>query len=330
MGPGRGWSTADECGTPCAWHRVRVRSVPAGPGGGDRGASRGPQRAGGDADGFGQVALLPGPGPGEGGARGRRVAARGADAGPGDGAQARRRRGRQHQLRKRAGGERGGVEAGRIGRDPAPLHGPGAAHDRTHARGARPVAHHSLRHRRGALRLAMGSIVSARVRRSLPASRALSGSSHRRADRDRRRGDARGHRREALRGCGRAVRARLRPSEHRARGGDEARLETTVAELRCAPSGRERHRLLPVAEEDRGDGGVARRLRGARASLSRRHGNGGARRAPERLHDRAGGRHRRHHRLRHGDRQGRRALRVPHRSAGQHRSVLPGAGPGRA
>ena len=108
-----------------------------------------------------------------------------------------------------------------------------------------------------------GTVVPARVRRSLPASRALPGGSDRRPDRDRRRGDARGHRREALRGRGRAVRARLRPSKHRARGGDEARLETAAPELRRTPPERERNRLLPVAEEDRGDRGVAHRRRGA-------------------------------------------------------------------
>ena len=60
------------------------------------------------------------------------------------------------------------------------------------------------------------------------------------------------------------------------------------------------------------------------------NGEGGAGGAPEHLHDRSRRGDRRYHRLRHGDRQGGRALRLPHRPAGQHRGLLPGrsAGPG--
>ena len=55
---------------PGAGRGVRLRGVPAGPGGGDRGAAGGAQRACGDADGLGQVAVLPGSGAGHGWAHG--------------------------------------------------------------------------------------------------------------------------------------------------------------------------------------------------------------------------------------------------------------------
>ena len=57
-----------------------VRFLPPGPGGGDRGAARGAQRAERDADGLGQVAVLPGAGAGRGRSHGGGVPAGGADA----------------------------------------------------------------------------------------------------------------------------------------------------------------------------------------------------------------------------------------------------------
>ena len=57
---------------------------------------------------------------------------------------------------------------------------------------------------------------------------------------------------------------------------------------------------------------------------------GRARRQPGRVHDRAGRGDGRHHRLRHGHRQARRALRLSHRPAGKRRGLLPGARPRRA
>ena len=176
----------------------------------------------------------------------------------------------------------------------------------------------------------MGAGLPAGVRGSVPAARALPWGSHRGADGDRRRGDPERHRRETLRRPGGADRTRLRPPQHQAYGGDEARVEAAVAELRRPPRGRERHRLLPLAQEDRGDRRHAGGRRRSGAPLSRRHEEGRAGGPPEHLHDRSRRGDRRHHRLRHGDRQGGRALRLPHRPAGQHRGLLPGDRSGRA
>ena len=60
------------------------------------------------------------------------------------------------------------------------------------------------------------------------------------------------------------------------------------------------------------------------------HGRGGAQAPPGCVRARGRGDHRRHHRVRHGDRQARRALRRPSGSPEEHRVVLPGDGPGRA
>ena len=66
-----------------------------------------------------------------------------------------------------------------------------------------------------------------------------------------------------------------------------------------------------------------------RAALPRRPGRRGARREPGALPARGRRGHRGHHRLRHGHRQARRALRRPPRPAEEHRGLLPGDRPRR-
>ncbi len=149
----------------------------------------------------------------------------------------------------------------------------------------------------------MGACVPAGIRGSFPAAPDFSRCADCGADGDRGRSDARGHRRATLcrqRGDGRA---RVRPAEHQADRRGQARLEAAAARLREDARRKERHRLLPVAEKDGGDGRVSRRSGHPRAALSRRDEQGAARSQPEQLHDRAlhgdGG----DDRVRHGDRQ---------------------------
>ena len=93
--------------------------------------------------------------------------------------------------------------------------------------------------------------------------------------------------------------------------------------------GRCRHRLLPVAQEGRGDRRLAERRGHLRAALPRRPRRRRAQAPPGPLPAR--GRHRdgRDDRLRHGHRQARRALRRAPRPAEEHRELLPGDRPRR-
>ena len=93
--------------------------------------------------------------------------------------------------------------------------------------------------------------------------------------------------------------------------------------------GRRRHRLLPVAQEGRRDRRLAERRGHHRAAVPRRARRRRAPAPPGPLPAR--GRHRdgRDHRLRHGHRQARRALRRPPRPAEEHRGLLPGDRPRR-
>ncbi len=93
--------------------------------------------------------------------------------------------------------------------------------------------------------------------------------------------------------------------------------------------GRCRHRLLPVAEEGRRDRGLAGRAGHRRPAVPRRPRGAGAAAPPGPLPARGRHRHGRDHRLRHGHRQARRALRRPPRPAEEHRGLLPGDRPRR-
>src|ERR1700689_5379757 len=89
------------------------------------------------------------------------------------------------------------------------------------------------------------------------------------------------------------------------------------------------HRLLPVAQGRRDDGGVSTGTQGARRGVSRRTHPRGARKGSGRVQPRRSRCGVRHHRLRHGDRQIERALCAPSRHAPIDRRVLPGDRPRR-
>jgi replicative superfamily II helicase len=70
--------------------------------------------------------------------------------------------------------------------------------------------------------------------------------------------------------------AGFRPAQHQAWHRAQARQQAPIAELRAASCRPQRHCLLPVAQEDRGYGGVPREERRARPRLSCRHEQGRA------------------------------------------------------
>ena len=183
----------------------------------------------------------------------------------------------------------------------------------------------AARHRRGPLRLAMGPRFPPRISaRWATLARALGGVQTHRADRDRRRADARATsssklfapRAARLRALASTARTSASPCEPKDDGRAPAR-SSSCAEHR----GRKRHRLLRLAPQGRGARADSLTRSGRRA-LPYHAGldQGGARRAtrtPSCSEDgivMVGDR-----RLRHGHRQARRALRLPRRPAG-HRS----------
>ena len=97
-----------------------------------------------------------------------------------------------------------------------------------------------------------------------------------------------------------------------------------------AASRRERHRLLRIAPPNGGTGEEFARHRPTRAALSRRPRALGARGQSGRVPARGRCRDLRHHRLRHGNRQAGRAIRVSRRPAVLDRGLLPGDRPRRA
>ena len=147
-----------------------------------------------------------------------------------------------------------------------------------------------------------------------------------RAHRHRRRADARGDRRPAG-AAGRArVRRQLRPAQHPLRdrrASDDAAAAAAARSSARAP-GRGGHRLLPVAPEGRRDRRVAREGGLRRAALSRRHGRRRPRAPTRRASCARTACHGGDHRVRHGHRQARRALRRAPRPAEEHRGLLPG------
>ena len=189
-----------------------------------------------------------------------------------------------------------------------------AAARRTRSTLLRARRRRPARHRRGALRLAMGPrfparISAARARRA----QALGGVPDHRADRDRRRADPRRHRRAAVRRAAAHLRALLRPAEplSRLRG----RRTNRDAPARRVPRARiagesgivycaSRKRTEELARDSRGK-------RRRRAALSRRPRPGAcATRNQDAFLQEDGVVIVRDHRLRHGHRQARRALRL--------------------
>ncbi len=190
--------------------------------------------------------------------------------------------------------------------------------------------------RRGALRLGVGARLPARLPAPAGNRRAA-----RSAGGDGLHGDGdqggRGRDRLPLRPAQTAAGAlRLRPSQPllRRRPARGQRVEGAAAGAARSGPGRPREpagdRLLRHPARHRRGGAVPARLRPARARLPRRHGGRGAHHDPAPLHDRRGGSDRRHQRLRHGRRQGQRALGLAHGDPDQPRGLLPGGRPRRA
>ena len=188
-----------------------------------------------------------------------------------------------------------------------------------------------VRHRRGALREPVGPRLPRGLPRPVRAARALSRRAAHRADRHRRR---RSRAPTSSSGCS----SRTRACSSAASTGPNIRY--TIVEkdnaraqllrfMRDEHDGRGRHRLLPVAQEGRRDGRLARRRGHRRPALPRRPGRRTCAAPPGPLPAR--GRHGdgRDDRLRHGHRQARRALRRPPRPAEEHRELLPGDRPRR-
>ena len=125
-----------------------------------------------------------------------------------------------------------------------------------------------------------------------------------------------------------ALRRQLRPAQHPLHDLDDGRhgrARATVAVHRGRACRGCRHRLLPVAQVGRGDGGVADRRRAARRSPITPVSSRTCAAACSGTLPQGQRRHRRrHHRLRHGHRQAGRALRRPPQSAEVDRGLLSG------
>ncbi len=188
----------------------------------------------------------------------------------------------------------------------------------------------AVRDRRSALREPVGPRLPARVPRADGAARALRRRAAHRAHRHRRCADARRHRRAAAARGGAPVRLQLRPAEHPLHHRrEEGRDHAAAALHRARARGRCGRRLLPV-EQARGRRGPDAARRGhQRPALPRGPGRRGAPEAPGPVPARRRHRDGRDHRLRHGHRQARRALRGPSRHAEEHRGLLPGNRPRR-
>ncbi len=164
------------------------------------------------------------------------------------------------------------------------------------------------------------------------AARALPRRAAHRAHRDRRPADA--HRDHRAPGARRRARLRRRAST--------GRTSATASSTRPTP----RDQLLRfIRDEHAGDAGIVYCLSRRkvdetaewlaahgrpRAAVPRGHGRRGAQREPGSLPARGGRGDGRHHRVRHGHRQARRALRRAPRPAEERRGLLPGDGPRRA
>ena len=166
---------------------------------------------------------------------------------------------------------------------------------------------------------------------ALGAARTLPRRAAHRAHRHRGRTDPARDRRAARARWRAGLRQRLRPPEHPLRHRPQAQCARSAPALprRRAPRPC-RHRLLPVAPQGGGNGAMAAGPGVRRPPLPRGHGRGGAQAPPGCVRARGRGDHRRHHCVRDGDRQARRALRRASGPPEEHRVVLPGDGPGRA
>ena len=216
--------------------RLRLQRLPSRPGGDRARRAGGRERAGGDADGQRQVAVLPASGDRAAGPHAGGVAADRADARPGARLDGRRGRGGQPQFKQRAGRECPRARSAAPPRAAFALPRPRAVGAARHGRDAGRIARRLDGDRRGALRLAMGSRFPARVPRAgqhrAPDRRPPADPG---ADRDGRRADARRHRRQAVSRAAARVRAKLRPAQPPARLQAQGALGAPGAGLRARP-----------------------------------------------------------------------------------------------
>ena len=146
-----------------------------------------------------------------------------------------------------------------------------AAAARRHAGAAASPSRRSVRHRRGALRLAMGPRFPPGIHAPQGGGAGARAAEDHRGHRDRRRADARRHRRAAVlhgrrksscaRSTGRTCFSAMRPKTDATR---------QLWEAAATPSRRKRHHLLRLAPPHGGAGAGILRARPARAALSRR------------------------------------------------------------
>ena len=316
---------------------VRLRGPAARPARGDRVRARGPRHAGRDVDRLGQVGDLPDRRAADRGRDGRRLAADRAPARPGRGPR-RARDGRRRAAELEPAGVGARARARRAGGEHArvPVPGTRAAGQRGGAGRAVGGAALAARGRRGALHLRVGPRLPARVPADRRRRRGARAPDDPRPHRHGGAARARGDRRAARPARPGGARARLRPAQHPPRGRALPRRAGRRAQAARA-AGRRRggaqagHRLRRHPPPRRGAGGVAVRARRARPPPTTPACAGtSAMQVQERVHGLGARGRGRHHRVRHGDRQGGRALGLPQRGLRVARRLLPGDRPRRA
>ena len=221
--------------------------------------------------------------------------------------------------------------AGRAGRERARVPVPGARAARQRGGPGRAVRRAAVaaRDRRGALHLRVGPRLPARVPAGRRGRRGARPPADPRPDRDGGPARARRDRRAARPARPGGPRARLRPAQHPPRGralprraGGRAQAARAAGRRRGGAEAGDRLRRHPPP--GRGARGVAVRARRHRRLLPRRHARGRARRGAGALHGLGARGRGRHHRVRHGHRQGGRALGLPQRGLRVARRLLPG------
>ncbi len=255
-----------------AAQRVRLRVVPRRPGGDHRDHSRRPRRARDHADRQRQVAVLPAPGAVMRRAHHRGLAAHRADAQPGRAIAQLRHRRRRAQLLERLQREPRHRRADRARRIAARLHRAGTARQAGNHRDAQDREGRPAGGRRGPLHFPVGSRFSPGIHEPGRASRRARRAADGRVHRDRRCRDPHRYSRAAVPGAAGGVRPRLRPAQSAPRHEPARRRPRPAPAVRGRASRRQRHRLLQLAQGDRGARGILSRRRRQGAALSRRDG----------------------------------------------------------